>query len=73
MVISLKIMPVPYAMYAHRTTTVIQPAVASEEPIFEINDSNGKLYNAVKDDVQALADCSVWVPVEGSEKKESIC
>ena len=40
--------------------------------IMMINDSNGKLYNAVKDDVQALADCSVWVPVEGSEKKESI-
>ena len=40
--------------------------------IMMINDSNGKLYNAVKDDVQALADCSVWVPVEGDEKKERI-
>ncbi|MBO7595401.1 MAG: SUMF1/EgtB/PvdO family nonheme iron enzyme [Salinivirgaceae bacterium] len=40
-------MPVPYAMYAHRTTTVIQPAEASEEPIFEINDSNGNPMFAV--------------------------
>lgn len=44
---SMQIMPVPYAMYAHRTTTVIQPAVASEEPIFEINDSNGNPMFAV--------------------------
>ena len=44
---SMQIMPVPYAMYAHRTTTVIQPAEASEEPIFEINDSNGNPMFAV--------------------------
>ncbi|MBO4603272.1 MAG: SUMF1/EgtB/PvdO family nonheme iron enzyme [Salinivirgaceae bacterium] len=44
---SMQIMPVPYAMYAHRTTTVIQPAEASDEPIFEINDSNGNPMFAV--------------------------
>ena len=44
---SMQIMPVPYAMYAHRTTKVIQPAEASEEPIFEINDSNGNPMFAV--------------------------
>lgn len=44
---SLQIQPVPYTFYAHRTTTVIQPAVASDEPIFQVKDNTGNLLFAV--------------------------
>ncbi|MBR5167625.1 MAG: InlB B-repeat-containing protein [Salinivirgaceae bacterium] len=60
---SMQIMPVPYAMYAHRTTTVIQPAEASEEPIFEINDSNGNPMFAVYE-----TGVKVFVEYDESEK-----
>ena len=44
---SMQIQPVPYTMYATRTTTVIQPAEASEEPIFQVKDNAGNLLFAV--------------------------
>ena len=43
----MQIQPVPYTMYAARTTTVIQPKEASEDPIFEVRDSEGELLFAV--------------------------
>ena len=43
----MQIQPVPYTMYAARTTTVIQPKEASEDPIFEVRDSEGNLMFAV--------------------------
>ena len=43
----MQIQPVPYTMYAARTTTVIQPEEASEDPIFEVRDSEGNLMFAV--------------------------
>ena len=44
---SMQIQPVPYTMFAPRTTTVIQPAVASDEPIFQVKDNVGNLLFAV--------------------------
>ena len=44
---ALQIQPVPYTMYASRTTTVIQPKVASDEPIFQVKDNDGNLLFAV--------------------------
>ena len=43
----MQIQPVPYTMYAARTTTVIQPKEATEDPIFEVRDSEGELLFAV--------------------------
>ena len=43
----MQIQPVPYTMYAARTTTIIQPKEASEDPIFEVRDSEGELLFAV--------------------------
>ena len=43
----MQIQPVPYTMYAARTTTVIQSKEASEDPIFEVRDSEGNLMFAV--------------------------
>ena len=43
----MQIQPVPYTMYAASTTTVIQPKEASEDPIFEVRDSEGNLMFAV--------------------------
>ena len=44
---SMQIQPVPYTIYAARTTTVIQPKEATEDPIFEVRDSEGNLMFAV--------------------------
>ena len=43
---SMQIQPVPYAFYAARAA-VIQPAVASDEPIFQVKDNAGNLLFAV--------------------------
>ena len=43
---SMQIQPVPYAFYAARAS-VIQPAVASDEPIFQVKDNAGNLLFAV--------------------------
>ena len=43
---SMQIQPVPYAFYAARAV-VIQPAVASDEPIFQVKDNVGNLLFAV--------------------------
>ena len=43
----MQIQPVPYTMYAASTTTVIQPKEATEDPIFEVRDSEGNLMFAV--------------------------
>ena len=44
---ALQIQPVPYTMYAPRTTTVIQPKEATDEPIFQIKDNDGNMLFAV--------------------------
>ncbi|MBO4603136.1 MAG: hypothetical protein J5651_08245 [Salinivirgaceae bacterium] len=43
---SMQIQPVPYTMYAARVS-VIQPAEASDEPIFQVKDNAGNLLFAV--------------------------
>ncbi|MBO4603135.1 MAG: leucine-rich repeat domain-containing protein [Salinivirgaceae bacterium] len=43
---SMQIQPVPYTMYAARIS-VIQPAEASDEPIFQVKDNTGNLLFAV--------------------------
>ena len=44
---SMQILPVPYTMYAASTATIIQPKEATEDPIFEVRDSEGNLMFAV--------------------------
>ncbi|MBR5168695.1 MAG: hypothetical protein IKW86_11605 [Salinivirgaceae bacterium] len=58
----MQIQPVPYAIYAARTATVIQPAVASEDPIFEVRDNNGELMFAVYE-----TGVKVYVDQDGSK------
>ena len=58
----MQIQPVPYAIYAARTATVIQPAVASEDPIFEVRDNNGELMFAVYEN-----GVKVYVDQDGSK------
>ena len=62
---SMQIMPVPYALYAAHTS-VIQPAVASDEPIFEVRDSEGNLMFAVYE-----TGVKVFVDQEGSKAAKS--
>ncbi|MBR5958938.1 MAG: hypothetical protein IKZ99_11295 [Salinivirgaceae bacterium] len=62
----MQIQPVPYAIYAARTATVIQPAVASEDPIFEVRDNNGELMFAVYE-----TGVKVYVDQDGSKAAKS--
>ena len=62
----MQIQPVPYTMYAARTTTVIQPKEASEDPIFEVRDSEGNLMFAVYE-----TGVKVFVDQEGSKAAKS--
>ena len=62
----MQIQPVPYTMYAARTTTVIQPKEASEDPIFEVRDSEGELLFAVYE-----TGVKVFVDEDGSKAAKS--
>ncbi|MBO7593364.1 MAG: InlB B-repeat-containing protein [Salinivirgaceae bacterium] len=62
---SMQIMPVPYALYAAHTS-VIQPTVATEDPIFEVRDSEGNLMFAVYE-----TGVKVFVDQEGSKAAKS--
>ena len=62
----MQIQPVPYTMYAARTTTVIQPKEATEDPIFEVRDSEGNLMFAVYE-----TGVKVFVDQEGSKAAKS--
>ena len=63
---SMQILPVPYTMYAASTATVIQPKEATEDPIFEVRDSNGNLMFAVYE-----TGVKVFVDQEGSKAAKS--
>ncbi|MBO7593478.1 MAG: InlB B-repeat-containing protein [Salinivirgaceae bacterium] len=62
---SMQIMPVPYALYAAHTS-VIQPAVASDEPIFQVKDNAGNLMFAVYE-----TGVKVFVDADGSKAAKS--
>ena len=62
----MQIQPVPYTMYAARTTTVIQPKEATEDPIFEVRDSEGELLFAVYE-----TGVKVFVDEDGSKAAKS--
>ncbi len=63
---AMQIQPVPYTMYAASTTTIIQPKEASEDPIFEVRDSEGNLMFAVYE-----TGVKVFVDQEGSKAAKS--
>ncbi len=62
----MQIQPVPYAIYAASTATVIQPAAASEDPIFEVRDNNGELMFAVYEN-----GVKVYVDQDGTKAAKS--
>ncbi|MBO7594508.1 MAG: hypothetical protein J6T12_06010 [Salinivirgaceae bacterium] len=47
---SVQIKPAPYALYAAKAPTSIQPAVSSTEPIFAVKNSKGEVMFAVFED-----------------------
>ena len=63
---SMQILPVPYTMYAASTANVIQPKEATEDPIFEVRDSDGNLMFAVYE-----TGVKVFVDQEGSKAAKS--
>ena len=63
---SMQILPVPYTMYAASAATVIQPKEATEDPIFEVRDSEGNLMFAVYE-----TGVKVFVDQEGTKAAKS--
>ena len=63
---SMQILPVPYTTYAASTATIIQPKEATEDPIFEVRDSEGNLMFAVYE-----TGVKVFVDQEGTKAAKS--